>query len=92
MDIDKISILFDRLSIINVKIAILEHRKRDERNKKRPDLKYIDSVQRQIDILNQERFLIKNAIDRKLRDIIAAGKYEPLLEERTYRSSDIKQS
>lgn len=85
MDIDKVSIVIDRLSIINVKMSILEQEKRIERENEKPNLEELDKMQRKIDTLNQERAFIKNAIDKKLSEIVNKGAYYPLLEERTYR-------
>jgi len=85
MEINKLSILIDRLSIINVKISILEHEKRREREAEKADFYNLDLIQRKIDTLNQERAFVKNDIDRRLSEIINSGSYNPLLEERTYK-------
>ena len=76
MDVDKISVLIERLSIINTKIFFLEEEKR-----KYP--KRFIEIQKKIDYSNLERRELKNALDTRLSIAIKEG-YNPFIEERTY--------
>lgn len=80
----KFSEWIDKLCGIMIKMHYFNHQKLEERKKKKPNLKKLHEIQKTVDTLNEQRYVVWNEIDKMLKRIVETGKYDVFEEKRTY--------
>jgi len=84
-NVNSFSHLLDRLTVENIKLADFVRRMEIEQSRDKEDLEAINRLYKGLRLANEARAAVKNKLDQLLSDVMKAGCYHVLSEQRTFR-------